>query len=53
MRFIISLIFMFALGTAGWMAGTDLAGRMGAQLLGLCGIFLAGMILVATRTKAL
>jgi hypothetical protein len=53
MRFIITLIFMFALGTAGWMFGTEIGGRMGAQLLGLSGVFLGGMIMVATRAKPL
>jgi hypothetical protein len=53
MRLIVSLIFMSALGMAGWVAGSDLGGRPVAQMLGLAGLFLAGMILVAARSKPL
>jgi hypothetical protein len=51
MRLIISLFFTTALGMAGWMAGGEIGGRQGAQLLAMAGVFLASMILMATRAK--
>ena len=53
LRFFVGIIFASALGAAGYMIGSKLGGRQQAELMGLGGIFLAVMILVATRIKAL
>lgn len=53
LRLFVGLIFTLALGSAGYMAGSWYGGHHTGQLLGLAGVFLAGMILVATRAQPL
>lgn len=53
LRLLVGVIFAAALGAAGYALGAQLGGTQTAQLLGLAGVFLAAMILVATRTQPL
>ncbi len=53
LRLIVGLIFTTALGTAGYITGREFGNSQMAQLLTLAGVFLAAMILLATRTRPL
>jgi len=53
MRLLVGLIFMTALGTAGWMLGSYIGKETFPQLFAFAGAFFGLMILMATRTKPL
>ena len=53
LRLLVGLIFITVLAVAGYHAGIQFGGRQMAELLALAGVFLASMILVATRTRSL
>ncbi|HEY3397784.1 MAG TPA: hypothetical protein VGM19_09035 [Armatimonadota bacterium] len=53
MRLLIGMAFIAVLGATGWHLGGQLGGHVYAQLFGAAGIFLAGMVMMATATKPL